>query len=235
MTAFAYVGTELELFAQAHNWKAYCRRQLQAYLRGDVAEVGAGKGATTQALTDGSARSWTCIEPDAAFVADLPTLLATCPGPTRYTAKVGTLADLPSSEAFDAVLYMDVLEHIEHDADELRLAASRLRPGGCLIVLSPAHDFLMSEFDRAIGHHRRYDRASLARLTPPETELVCLRYLDAVGVLASLGNRLALRQAAPTAAQIRTWDRLMVPVSRLIDRLLAYRVGKSILAVWRKR
>jgi hypothetical protein len=132
------------------------------------------------------------------------------------------------------VLYMDVLEHIERDADELRSAVSHLRQAGHLLVLSPAHGFLMSAFDRAIGHQRRYDRASLRTLRAPGTTLVRMRYLDSVGIVASLANRLALRQAAPSALQLRTWDRLMVPVSRVTDRLLGYRLGKSILAVWRK-
>jgi hypothetical protein len=39
----------------------------------------------------------------------------------------------------------------------------------------------------------------------------------------------------PTLPQILLWDRIMVPVSRLLDPLLAYRFGKSIIAVWRRR
>ena len=53
-------------------------------------------------------------------------------------------------------------------------------------------------------------------------------------MLASLGNRLLLRSSQPTRAQIRIWDDFMVPVSRLIDPLLFGRVGKSVLAVFRR-
>ena len=60
-------------------------------------------------------------------------------------------------------------------------------------------------------------------------------YLDSVGLLASLSNRAMLRQHMPTARQIAIWDRLMVPMSRLLDPLLFHRLGKSVLAVWRKR
>jgi len=59
-----------------------------------------------------------------------------------------------------------------------------------------------------------------------------MRYLDSAGLLASLGNRLLLRQAMPSAAQLRIWDSCLVPVSRGLDRLLGYRLGKSILGVW---
>jgi hypothetical protein len=60
------------------------------------------------------------------------------------------------------------------------------------------------------------------------------RYLDSVGLLASLGNRLVLRSAQPNQRQIRFWDRLMVRLSRRLDPLFGYRLGKSALVVWRK-
>ncbi len=134
--------------------------------------------------------------------------------------------------SFDSILYIDVLEHIDADAQEVRDAARYLRPGGHLIVLSPAHEVLFSPFDAAIGHYRRYSRAMLARLTPPSMRIARLRYLDAAGMLASLGNRFLLRSGMPTPDQIRAWDRGLVPISRKVDRVLGYRVGKSALIVW---
>jgi len=58
--------------------------------------------------------------------------------------------------------------------------------------------------------------------------------LDSAGTLASLANRLALHQSMPTLRQIAVWDRVLVPVSRVLDPLLAYSIGKVVLAVWRK-
>jgi hypothetical protein len=57
--------------------------------------------------------------------------------------------------------------------------------------------------------------------------------LDGVGLLASLANRIVLKSGAPTKSQIRFWDTCMVPLSRVVDPLLGYRVGKSIIGVWR--
>jgi|TARA_B100000809_G_scaffold262853_1_gene314784 hypothetical protein len=33
---------------------------------------------------------------------------------------------------------------------------------------------------------------------------------------------------------IEVWDRLLVPVSRLLDSLTLYALGKSVLVVWKK-
>jgi len=144
----------------------------------------------------------------------------------------GTLADVPKERRFDAILYIDVLEHIEDDCGELRRAALHLNPGGRIIVLAPAHPFLYTAFDAAIGHFRRYTRDTLRAAAPPALRLQKLTYLDSIGVLASLGNRLLLRSSMPTESQILTWDRFLVPLSRAIDPLLGGRAGKSVLGVW---
>jgi SAM-dependent methyltransferase len=234
MSAATYIGSELSLFQQAHNWKAYLRSQIDEYVRGDVLEVGAGVGATTSALAGPAARAWLCVEPDAHLAAQIKPVLAELPAPRRFDVLVGDVDDLPLARRFDCVLYIDVLEHIERDRDELARVAHKLAPGGHLIVMSPAHAFLMSQFDHAIGHYRRYDKHSLVEVSPPGLELCVLRYLDSCGLLASLANRLLLRQALPTEAQIAIWDRRMVPISRRLDPWLSYRLGKSILAVWRR-
>jgi len=93
---------------------------------------------------------------------------------------------------------------------------------------------LFSEFDKSIGHFRRYSPRSVRALRCSELELISVKQLDVVGILASAANRLALRQAMPNAEQIALWDRYMVPLSRVLDPLFFYRLGKSIMAVWRR-
>jgi hypothetical protein len=114
-------------------------------------------------------------------------------------------------------------------------AAGHLRAGGHLIVLSPAWPFLFSPFDSAIGHYRRYTRASLRSAARPaglaEKEMI---YLDCAGMLASAANRLLLRSSMPTLEQILLWDRRLVPVSERIDRLFGEHIGKTIVGVWEK-
>ena len=154
--------------------------------------------------------------------------------PACCRARAGTVQSLSSEARFDAILYADVLEHVADDAAELRAAARLLRrPGGALIILAPAHGWLYSPFDRAIGHHRRYTRRSLERVVPAGLARLTLRYLDSVGLLASAGNRFVLRRSLPTERDIARWDRMMVPLSRRLDRWLGFRVGKSVVGIWR--
>lgn len=225
---FSYQGRELDVFAAALHWKAYWASRIGRWVRGDVLEVGAGLGANTTLLQNSRVRSWRCIEPDPQLAAQLAGAVAHLP---VCSVSAGTIASVAESR-FDAILYIDVLEHIEADRDELRAAAKMLRDAGHVIVLAPAHQFLFSEFDASIGHYRRYNRTSLAACSPTGCRLEAMFYLDCAGMLASLANRILLRQSQPTAAQIGLWDNYIIPVSRVLDPVLRYSFGKTICGVW---
>jgi SAM-dependent methyltransferase len=229
---YSYQGSELDLFERAVNWKRYYARRLQPYIKGDVLEVGAGIGATSRFLCRGQLRSWTCLEPDPALAARLRAALEIEPLPVPSTVRLGTLGDLPPDRPFDTILYIDVLEHIEDDREELRRSARLLGPGGRIIVLAPAHGWLFSPFDRAIGHHRRYSAAMLARISPPPLRLATAFYMDSVGMLASLANRLLLREEYPTRAQIRFWDSTLICLSRVLDPCGRHRIGKTVIGIF---
>ena len=229
-----YIGEELDLFSHATNWKRYLHDRLAYQIGGRVLEVGAGIGATTQALAGArGAHSWTCLEPDPALCARLQSSVASIASDVPITVVNGALDALAEDVIFDTILYIDVLEHIEDDREEVVRAVRHLAPGGRLIVLCPAFPFLYTPFDAAIGHFRRYTRRTLAAVAAPGTRQVASFYMDSVGMLASLANKLALRQTSPTPKQINLWDRCMVPVSRVADKLLTG-LGKSVVLVWQK-
>ena len=232
MTDHEYVGNELELFAHATNWKAYFGCLLAPYIKGDVLEVGAGIGGTTRVLCTGDQRSWLCLEPDPSLVDQLARAIRENPMPIEPEVVIGCVSALDEDCQFDSILYADVLEHIEDDQGELRRAAEHLRPEGNIVALCPAHQFLFTPFDKAIGHFRRYNKRMLRSITPPGTTLCRCFYLDSTGVILSLANRFLLNSSLPTRSQIRLWDRFFVRCSRVIDPLLGWRWGKSILALW---
>jgi len=235
MSDLSYYGEELDLFAGAIHWRGYWSSCVRPFLTGDVLEVGAGIGTNTRSLAPDKFRSWVCLEPDAKLADRAAVTLGANTATAECKVVVGTTETLAHRARFDTLLYIDVLEHIEDDKNELRRAAGLLKQGGQLIVLSPAHPWLYTAFDRSIGHYRRYNRASLLACGPEGCALNRIWYLDSVGMLASCANRFLLHQAMPDIRQILFWDRFLVRLSTLLDRLLMHRVGKSILAVWTKQ
>jgi SAM-dependent methyltransferase len=233
-TAIPYSGSELELFADAHIWRSYWQTQIAPFIGNRVLEVGAGLGTVVRSLHHLPVERWIALEPDPGMAGRLLALSQSGVMPPFCEPRLGTTLDLAPDELFDTVMYIDVLEHIEDDRAELARAARHIAPHGTLVVLAPAHQFLYSSFDAAIGHFRRYRRDGLLDLRPPGLSVVRSRYLDAAGLLTSLGNRLLLKQSVPTPAQIRIWDRVMVRASRWLDPVVGFRLGKSVLVVWRR-
>lgn len=230
--SFKYPGDELVLFQHAKHWKKYFSRQVRPYIKGTVLEVGAGIGSTTLLLNDGSAKQWLMLEPDEQMYLALKEKIGANLFPGNCRLQSGTIDG--ASTMFDTIIYIDVLEHIEDDAEEMKKAAGLLNEGGHIIVLAPAFQSLYSPFDKAIGHCRRYSKKKLNKIAPAGLKLMSCRYYDSVGYLASVMNKLFLRQKMPSLRQVHFWDRWMVPVSAVTDKICFHSFGKSIIAVWEK-
>src|SRR5262245_39315892 len=110
-----YSGSELEVFAGAVNWKSYFQSQIDRYIGGDVAEVGAGIGSNTALLMNTRVTSWLCIEPDARMARTIQEKCLSGTLPSACVVRSGVLSETPPDQTFDTILYIDVLEHIEKD------------------------------------------------------------------------------------------------------------------------
>lgn len=227
-----YPGTELALFAEATNWKRYFASELRPFVTGRVLDVGCGMGVNANYLVGPSVKSWTFLEPDKRLL-DLAPDHVDAPLLAIGELVNGTTQDLEGRQ-FDTILYLDVLEHIEQGAAELERAFSLLAPGGHLLVLVPAYQFLYTDFDAEIGHVKRYNKAELASELPRDGERLALFYLDSIGLSLSLGNKLMLHQSRPKLSQIQFWDRFVIPFSKVMDKVLLHRAGRSLIAVVRK-
>jgi SAM-dependent methyltransferase len=230
-----YIGSELDIFRHASNWKEYYGKLISPFFGQEVLEVGAGIGATTESLCSGLEKRWVCLEPDRQMAEEIEQKISDGELPKNCQVSCTTLSELSEEETFDSILYIDVLEHIEDDANEIIETKKHLKENGYLIVLAPAHQFLFTPFDKAIGHYRRYNKKMLVNLIPNEFECVRLNYLDSIGAFASLGNKIALRQSMPTLPQILLWDKTLVPLSTFFDRMIGFRAGKSVLGIWQKK
>lgn len=231
MSNINYPGKELEIFSAAANWKSYWASRIKDHMGRVILEVGAGIGSNTQLLWKDDFKRWVCLEPDEQLLKQLSSFLGEHDCTSNCELVNGTLMDLPQNSLFDTILYIDVLEHIEDDKAEINLAVRHLTPRGKLIILSPAHNCLFSKFDEAIGHYRRYNKNMLKELIPNGYKFITLEYLDSVGLFMSFGNSILLRSSNPSEKQIKIWDSLIVPLSRLFDKIVRFHFGKTILAV----
>lgn len=78
-------------------------------------------------------------------------------GITNLVQAIGEALPLRDGSV-DAILALDIFEHIENDAAAFREAFRVLRPGGVLVMSVPAFRTLWGPHDVALMHHRRYTR-----------------------------------------------------------------------------
>lgn len=226
-----YIGEELDIFKDARHWKQYWFQKCLPHFGKTILDVGAGVGATSILCSRLGLVRYLGVEPDPNNMEVIKSKIASGEIPETFDFMIGGIEAVPQSDKFDTVLYIDVLEHIEDDHLELARAYQYLAKNGRIIVLCPAHQWLYSSFDRSVGHYRRYDKRSILSSVPDTLSIKQIYYLDSVGILASAFNRLFLKSSLPTSAQIRFWDRWLVPFSKLMDRISNYKIGKSILVV----
>jgi SAM-dependent methyltransferase len=228
---------DLERLGTADRFFRWTLEEFAPYLHGRVLEVGAGIGTITRHLVESNRElSVVALEPAGNVYASLASYAALS---SRVSAYRQTLREYLSvqDEPFDAVIYLNVLEHIEDDAEELRLAAAALHPGGALLVFGPALEWLYGELDYRAGHYRRYSVANLGEVASAAGfEIVSLAYFDVLGVLPYLVAYRLLRRPVISGSTMWGYDRLLVPVSRLIQRAMRRPpLGKNIILVARKR
>ena len=226
-----YVGNELDLFKDAINWKRYFSKNISKHIKGKVLEVGAGIGANTKFMVEHSVgvKSWLCLEPDQKL---LEQIKFESISDVKIEKLNGTITDISTTD-FDTIIYIDVLEHIEDSKKEIESIKSKLSSQGKLIVLVPAYNFLYSEFDREIGHFRRYKKSLLLNDVNNTLKKEQLYYLDSIGFFASLANKLILKKSLPSEENIRFWDKLLVNFSKFFDLIFFYSFGKSLIGIFK--
>ena len=237
MTNFSYTGNELDVFKFAKNWKSYYLTFLKKYLKvTNVIEVGAGIGEMTSVLYPyANNAKWVCLEPDKKNIKYAETNLNENFKNNNLNFAHSTFEDFKTTKQdCDLVLFIDSLEHIEDDQQMFDKALSITKTGGHVAIIVPAHNFLFNEFDAKIGHFRRYNKKMLTKLVHNQGTIVVSKYIDSVGFFLSLANKYLLKESDPKLSQIIFWDRVVVPLSKIVDKILFHSFGKNIVFIVRK-
>ena len=223
-----YPSEATEKFDNAKFHRKYCMSFVKKFIQGEVLEVGAGCGSFTRDYFN-SDLNITLTETDQKNYEDLKKFFN---NKNNVTISHNKIFDI--DKKFDTILYLHVLEHIEEDRKELESAYEKLKKGGRLIIMVPKHQKLYSNFDKAIGHFRRYELDFFEKnLINLERKL--LISLDSVGYILYFLNKIFFKnETFPSYLKIFIWDKIFTPFTILLDFFTNYRFGKCIVAVYKK-
>lgn len=220
-----YSGSEnLEVMDGAVNYNTYLSRLIRAYaLATDrILDFGAGIGTFSHPLKrDGFDVS--CVESDPKQLQRIT---------ENGVPGFSDLAAVPD-ETYDYIFTLNVLEHIEDDQATLRDLARKLKSGGRLLIYVPAFQVLFSSMDRAVGHYRRYRLGGLSEhVSAAGFEIKQARYVDSVGFIAALVFKyIGSKDGSLNRKAVILFDRLVFPVSLLLDLATQKLFGKNLLIV----
>lgn len=220
----------LESMADAPRYRSWLLSMAWPYLGDDPIELGSGLGDYAQGWLDLGQPRITVTEADPARLALLGQRFA---ADARVSVRRIDL-DAPGAGTHSSFVSFNVLEHLPDDVAALRAARALVRPGGYVFSFVPAFPIAMSDFDRQIGHVRRYRAASMTKvLVSAGLRPVEVTYVNAPGLLAwILGMRL-LRMNPGDGPFMKIWDRTVVPVVRAVEQRIRMPFGQSVVAVGR--
>lgn len=193
-------------------------------------EVGAGHGSITQRLAERGPT--VAMEP---YPPALQRLRDTGERTGSFVA-VGTLQEAMAHGPFDAIVLVNVLEHVDDHIGLLRELADMLPAGGQLSILVPAHPQLFSQFDALIGHRRRYRRSTLAAVVDEAGfDIDSLHYANQLGAIAWFIAARLLKRQRVGGSTAWVYDKVMIRLSRWVDSVITPRFGQSLICVATKR
>jgi len=224
-----YPGKELEVFDKATIWRKYIYGLTKNYLKDITLEVGAGLGSFTTNYYK-TLENITLTDLDEENIRTLKKKFF-----EKKNIKISNKRVHELEDKFNTIIYLNVLEHIEKDLDEINSAINKLNAGGYLIILVPAHQNLFTKFDEVIGHQRRYNIDFFKQNKFENAEVQKLIFLDLVGYILYFFNKFFFKdEIYPSKFKIFLWDKIFSPITIMLDYITRYKFGKNILCIYKK-
>ena len=229
MKNMKYPGEELEIFDKATIWRKYIYSMIKHYFKDNFLEVGAGIGSFTTNYCN-NFKNITLCDLDKDNIQILKKKFNQNKNITVFDKRINELEG-----KFNTIIYLNVLEHIQEDFNEINSALSKLNPGGHLVILVPAHQNLFGRFDKAVGHCRRYDINFFQLNKFKNAKVQKLIFLDLFGYILYFFNKFFFKdEVYPSKFKIFIWDKIFTPITIVIDYITRYKLGKNILCVYKK-
>lgn len=225
----------LDVISEAHKFNEWMYQTIQPYCSGKILEIGSGIGNISKLFIDMNAditlsdiRANYCEVLKMKFpkVKEVAQLDLTHPHfEKEYKEYIDT---------FDTVFALNVVEHIKEDELALANCFKLLKNGGRVVILVPAYQKLYNKFDEELEHFRRYTRKQLNDVIERNGfQVIHSQYFNFMGIPGwYFSGKLQKHKSIPKD-QMQLYNRL-VPIFKLIDKMLFNKVGLSAISVGMK-
>ncbi len=225
-----YIGWELSLFDKANIFRNYQFNFLKYHIKGDVCEVGPGHGVVCDRYVK--------LSQKISLYEQSKKLFKFLKKKYKKNKKINVYNKYfkQSGLKYDTILYLDVLEHVEHPKKELKNVFRSLKKGGKLILTIPAYQHLFSQFDKDVGHYRRYTiKTFLNEISGIKYSNLKNYYIDTIGYFLSLTAKIFLKKdyRSNFDKKIKVWN-FLIHISKILDFFTFYSFGKTLIIIVQK-
>ena len=225
--------TLLKLTAMKNN-NAWVYDKVKPFLGKNIIELGSGIGTISRYLI-ARGRKVTLTEINEEYARYLQSRFSANPSVKIVKADVSGIDKIFDAGSFDSAVGINLLEHIDNDAQLLKGIFKILTPGGKLILIVPAHKALFSRFDRDVGHQRRYSKKELTdKLTEAGFTVEAAEYMNFFSSAGWFINFRIFKMKQMPNFTVKLLDRF-IPFIAWIEKYIRFPFGLSLFFAAQKK
>ena len=135
---------------------------------------------------------------------------------------------------YDAVFALNVVEHIKDDKLAIENMIKLLKPGGKIIILVPAYQWLYNGFDVALEHFKRYTKSRLLGIFPTRgAKLIRSWYFNFAGIFGWFLVGSVMKKKLIPESNMKLYN-VLTPIFKIADKVVLNKMGLSVIAVYQK-
>ena len=225
-----YEGWELSSFDDAYNFRKFQISKIKKYIyKSNLLDVGSGSGGLINYYLQ-QTKYISIFEPSIKLNKKIKKKFK------NKNIKI-YLNKKTIRKKYDAILYMDVIEHIKNYDYEIKSILKKLKKNGHLIINVPAFNILFTEFDKSVGHTKRFIKKDLRVLAKNHgLKIKLVEYYDVVGFFLIFISKFIFKshlENKNVSRNIKIWNAL-IPISKILDKIFFNSFGKSLICVLEK-
>lgn len=218
----------LETLSDLPNYQNWLASLAEQFLGDDPLEIGSGNGDYADIWIQHGFNVLTLNEADDTRLSQLREKFS-----SNSKIKILNLNELAlSSKKHSSCSSFNVLEHVDDDTGFIEKMSNWVIDGGYVFILVPAFPFAYSNFDHQIGHYRRYTKKSLSKaMESAGLKSISVHYINPLGLIAWFVMMKCFGRSPRSGIAIELWDKLVIPLTRRIEKHLRMPIGQSCIGV----
>ena len=230
-----YIGKDLEAMSFAVNYHRWIFDVFRPFLGKRIVEVGAGTGSFSELLLKGEPHSLSLVEPSKMYeylTANIAQMKTNAEVKTYKSIFTSVSETIKQNQNPDSIIYVNVLEHVEDDEAELKAMYETLDDSGRIFIFVPAFQWLYGNFDKHVGHFRRYTKDELETKTKAAGfKIIKSFYFDFAGVIPWWIKYRLLKSDELNSGAIKLYDKFVVPITKTFESFITPPPGKNLLLI----